>query len=294
LSAPEENTMREMPGTKLVKASDFSDTRSSWMVVLPSHDDREVGMVVRDYDVLLPITNEPWQAFTRSNDGPRAYQHLSWHRTRMEAVEAVAMVWRRAQDEIEAYAVLDAIQAGVDAAEELATKQQALDPHAHLIDSHSVNGIPLDDTSENLNGVKRFGEFIVRRQLNGEEELRIPALESVTRRRRLIELELERRDQRRTVADLLKSSRIECEADENSSFLIKPADSWLVTELGKAMTNPGRPTSLDMVTLLLDQVRDLEALALEAERLRPATMVVEIQDDVLKPLVKRIEKLEGN
>jgi hypothetical protein len=284
--------MRELPRVKLVKASDFSPPHSSWLVMLVESGltDLPVGVVVHDVDVLLPSTNANWQAFIRTD---RAYRHLGWFRLRALAVQAVLTEYAKRQDEIEAYAVLDAIQAGIDGAEELAAEQLAIDSHAHLFDGCSGNGFPLDATSEALKGIKEYGELIVRRQLNGEEELRIPALESVTRRSRLIELELERRNRHRTVADLLKSSRIEREADENSSFLFKPVDSWLVTELGKAMTSPRRAASLDMATLLLDQVRTLEALALETEKLRPASMVVQIQDDVLKPLVERIEKLEN-
>lgn len=74
--------------------------------------------------------------------------------------------------------------------------------------------------------------------------------------------------------------------------MLKADDSALVREIHDQLISPWTLTP-NVMAGLLNAVRELEVMALETERLRPATMMVEIKDDVLGPLIKRIEKLES-
>jgi hypothetical protein len=71
--------------------------------------------------------------------------------------------------------------------------------------------------------------------------------------------------------------------------LLKPTDGALVRSLYEHLTSPWSLTP-GVMHELLNAVRELETEALESKRREPVSMVVEIQEDVLKRLVK----LEGD
>jgi hypothetical protein len=194
---------RSLPSAKLVRPVDYRHgDRSSYDVIGTGSDNEGIllGQVIRDYG----WGSLPWNAYLAVEHpkyGP-GVRHLesSPFSTRQKALIAVLRACQARQAEELAHAIVRAIRDGVEGAEKWAAHQLAINPDVpltdsgfYMVDSRPIRGFVLDASDAELKGLKRYGEFIVRRQLKGEEELRLPSIESVTRRRRLIELELERR-----------------------------------------------------------------------------------------------------
>jgi hypothetical protein len=289
--------MRTLPDTKLVKSFEpLVPGSNEWIVQLKDTTVTNAPLGFVYCPRVRPGTRppaDPWNARGTVKGGPS--KDLGWYRTRREAVGHVVMHYQAGQDEIEAHRIMGLICEAQTQAATHAQEQREITGHdlSHLVIEYADQKVVLNDDHEKLTTTLHTSRQAVSNLLNGRAKRDdwSDYLQRLSYGIRMIELELARRERQvRYTADLPGRTRIspstlrlmqsEFAVDPRTNKL-KPDDSLLVRDLHLALVTPWKLTTAELDTLLA-RVRELEKRALDVERRRPASMVVEIKDDVLK------------
>lgn len=233
--------MRDLPPTKLVKTEEHTVTFSSYDVVTV-HDNMRLGQVFR------PQGMATWTAciVTTHPRYGKGLKVVGYRRTRSAASQRVVEAWLAPIDEEEAYAILEAIQAGVQQANEHAMQQLAANPEQRLTPGAFGQTLPFSVSTSQVVANLALDRQDLAYRLAGIKPCEDHYLRHNAYMIRMAELELEGRENRKEA----QHEALVPSGDDSEGVKVLPPEEWarrvreLAEELGRAQAHSVRRPGL--------------------------------------------------
>jgi hypothetical protein len=188
--------MRDLPSAQLKKSIDFAPSFHASYDVVSNQDARLLGHVVRK-DGPGSREQQPWRGYVlptagEYGSGLHAVRGTPF-RTRQEALIAVLHAWQAQEDELKAYAMEEAVQAGVRMAERHAIEQVEKDP-GHRLTATQYRDRAFSVSTKTVTEELETERNDLHNRLTGLKPAKIWYLQHNAYMVRMYELELERRN----------------------------------------------------------------------------------------------------